>query len=323
MQGALKVSIAVMVVAGAVPAGAPAQVLDVPPVDVPPASVPPVTLPAPLPQVSTPQVSTPPVTVPGVRVDAPLPSAPSVPQVQAPAPAARRPALPVVDSAPSTTPSRTSGSSSGQAPSGTVAAAGTPSASPARGGRVARAAAVPGGRGVLGTSYRSRRRLVRALSACVAGLPRRQERLLVMRYGLGAAAAHPDGAVAGMLGLSRGAYGVLRQRALRGVVRDARDGGCRDGAAVATAPAIAFGDAGEVRTASATARGARARIAVRGERASGGPAPADEDGGKLTTPLALDAPEPEGALLGVLMLAAALGLLALIGVRALRERVRR
>ncbi len=334
MQGALKVSIAVMVVAGVVPATASAQVLDVPPVRVPSVSVPPVALPAPLPQVSTPQVSTPPATVPGVRVDAPLPS---VPQVKAPLPPSPRSAAPVVDSLPSpvgpggtagTPTSRTPAASSGQAPSGAVAAAGTPSAPPARGGRVARAAAVPGGRGVLGTSYRSPRRLVRALSACVPGLPARQEHLLVMRYGVGAAAAQPDRSVARTLGLSRGDYMTVRRRALRGLVRDARAGGCRAAGATSAVPAIAFGDGGEVRSVAAGSRAGGqapgdAEIAVRGERASGGSVPADDDGGELATPLAVDAPEPSGSLLGALMLAAALGLLAAIGVRALRARVRR
>ena len=326
MQGALKVSIAVMVVAGAAPASASAQLLDVPPVQVPPVSVPPVTLPAPLPQVSTPPLSTPPVSIPGVRVDAPLPAlppAPQVPQVRAPVPPP--PPAPALDSAPTARPSGfiwPRGALRRPSPR-----AGTPSASPARGGRVARAAAVRGGRGVLGTSYRSRRRLVRALSACVAGLPARQERLLVMRYGLGATAAHPDGSVAGMLGLSRGKYGTLRRRALRGIVRDARDGGCRDGVAVTTPPAIAFGDGrgGALwrRPPAAGRCSGDAEIAVRGERASGGTERADDDGGRLTTPLALDAREPEGSLLGALMLAAALGLLAVIGVRAVRARVRR
>jgi hypothetical protein len=326
MQGAFKILIAVVATAGALPAASTAQVLDVPPAQLPSVSVPPVPLPAPLPQVSTPPVSTPPVTVPGVRVDAPLPSAPPVPQVQAPAPAAPRPALPVVDSAPSTTPSRTSGGSSGQAPSGTVAAAGTPSASPARGGRVARAAAVPGGRGVLGTSYRSRRRLVRELRACVAGLPAREERLVVMRYGVGAAVPRPDRAVAGALGLSPVEYATLQGRALRGIVRDARDGGCHEGPSVGTAPAIAFGNGGELRSASTTvgaAAAAGAAIAVRGERASGGFRREDADrGGPHPTPLAVDVDAPGRSLLGELLLVVALaaGVLAAIGVRA---RVRR
>ena len=318
MQGALKVSIAVMVVAGAAPASTSAQLLDVPPVQVPPVSVPPVTLPAPLPQVSTPPVSTPPVSVPGVRVDAPLPALPPAPQVRAPVPPP--PPAPVLDSAPTRAPAASSGQ---EVPSGTVAAAGTPSASPARGGRVARAAAVRGGRGVLGTSYRSRGRLVRALSACVAGLPGRQERLLVMRYGVGPAAAHPDRAVAGALGLSPGEYTAVRGRALRGVVHDARAGGCRDEAQSSTTAAVGYGD---VRAVPALARAGAiapgdAEIAVRGEGAAGGSEQQDDDG--FATPLALDAEQPTGSLLGALMLVGALGLLVVIGVRALRARVRR
>jgi hypothetical protein len=332
MQGALKVSIAAVVVAGVAPAAASAQIVDVPPVQVPSVSVPPVPLPAPLPPVSTPQVSTPPVTVPGVRVDAPLPSAPSLPEVQAPLPSSPPPAAPVADPVPSpasaesaggTTTSRAPTTSSGQAPSGaTVAPAGTASAPPAR-PRASGVAALGARRGVLGTTYRSPRRLVRALSACVERLPARQERLLVIRYGLGGAAAHPDGRVAHTLGLTRGEYRTLRRRALRGIVRDARDGGCHDGAAVTTVPAIAFGDGGEVRTASLTTAASRARVAVRGERASGGSGRVRDDGGELATPLALDANEPRGSLLGALMLVGALGLLAVIGVRLLRARVRR
>ena len=334
MQGAFRVSIAVLVVAGAAPATVSAQLLDVPPVRVPSVSVPPVALPAPLPQVSTPQVSTPPVTVPGVRVDAPLPSPP---QVQAPAPSLPRPAAPVVDSAPAgAAPVRPAGTataptptpSSGQAPTGAVAAAGTPSASPARGGRVARAAAVRGGRGVLGTRFRSRHRLVRALSACVTGLPARQERLLVLRYGVGAAAARPDRAVASALALSRGEYAALRGRALRGLVHDARAGGCGAGAPGSTGPAVAYGGAGELRAVPALSRDGSvapgdAEIAVRGERASGGPETGADDSEGFATPLALGAEKARGSLLGVLMLVGALGLLAVIAVRALRSSVRR
>jgi hypothetical protein len=309
MQGASRVFMVVMLGAGAVPAAASAQVLDVPPVQVPSVSLPSVTLPAPLPQVSTPPVSTPPVTVPEVRVDAPLPSPPQVKTPAAPETAGAVPHTPTA--------------SSGQAPSGTVAAAGTPSASPARGGRVARAAAVHGGRGVLGTGYRSRRRLVRALSACVAGLPGRQARLVVMRYGVGAAATHPDRAVAGALGLSRGEYATVRSRALRGMVRDARDGGCRDGAA---ASAIASAEGGELRPASATvgvAMASAGAIVVRGERASGTSAPEDPDrGGPFTTPLAVDVGS-NGSHAGALLMLAGLGLLALVGLRALRAAVRR
>ena len=334
MQGAFKVSIAVLVVAGAAPATVSAQLLDAPSVRVPSVSVPPVTLPAPLPQVSTPEVTTPPVTVPDVGVDAPLPSPP---QAQAPAPTPPRPAAPVLDSAPAPAgPGRAAGTAtsptpptpSGQAPTGAVAAAGTPSASPARGRRVERAAAVRGGRGVLGTRFRSRRRLVRALSACVTGLPATQERLLVMRYGVGSATARPDRAVASELALSRGEYAALHGRALRGLVRDARAGGCGAGAPGSVGPAIAYGDAGELRAVPALSRAgsvapADAAIAVRGERASGGSVSEDDDGEGLTTPLALGLEKARGSLLEALVLMGALGLLALLGVRALRERVRR
>jgi hypothetical protein len=326
MQGALKVFISVLVAAGVVPAGASAQLLDVPPVKVPSVSVPPVTLPAPLPQVSTPQVSTPPVTVPGVRVDAPLPSAPpvpSVPQVQAPPPPAPRPAVPVVDSAPSTSPSGTTAGSSGQAPSGTVAAAGTPSASPARGGRVAQAAAVPGGRGALGTTYRSRRRLVRALRSCIGALPARQDRLLILRYGVGGSAPRSGREVAGLLNLSGSRYRQLWGRALRGLVRAARAGGCvGGGGARGDSPPAGPGSGGVGPAPMAADPGpAPAEIGVLGERASGAEDPAGPERSGLSTPLALDAEASDGSVLGALLLVAALAVLSVLGLRAVSARV--
>ena len=332
MQGALRALTTIALAVGVAPASASAQELglpQLPPVQPPPVTLPPVQLPAPLPEVSVPSV-----TVPEVRVEAPQP----LPAVQAPVsppPAAPRVATP----APAADSASPAGAGSGAAPAGSVtpsgqapsgagaAPAGTASAPPAR-SRAARAAAPRAGPGVLGTGYRSRRRLVRALRACVAGLPGRQERLLVLRYGVGAAAVHPDRAVAGTLELSRDEYTTLRRRALRGIVRDARDGGCHDGAASTAAPAIAFGDGGEVRpvvaaTGVRTRASVAAEIAVRGERASGGSAPADENGDDLSTPLAIDASEPDGSSLGPLLLVAALGVLAVIGLRGLRAAVRR
>jgi hypothetical protein len=168
---------------------------------------------------------------------------------------------------------------------------------------------------------------VRALSACVAGLPGRQERLLTMRYGVGGAPARPGRAVASALGLSAGDYATLRRRALRGVVRDARDGGCSDNAAVTAAHAISFGDGGEARAAPVFMGGAGGslggEIAVRGERASGGSEATDAVYSELDTPLALEANEPSASLLGTLLLAAALAVLAVIALRGLRAGVRR
>jgi hypothetical protein len=331
MQGALRALMTVALAAGVVPAQASAQGLDLPqlpPVETPPVTLPPVQLPAPLPEVSVP-----PVAVPEVRVEVPQPALSQVPAVRvpqaplSPPPAATRAAAPERSLSPSPS-AAGSVTQSGQAPSGAGAApAGTASAPPAR-SLAARVAALRAGPGVLGTTYRSPRQLVRALSACVAGLPGRQERLIVMRYGVGAAAAHPDHAVAGALGLSRTEYTTLRRRALRGIVRDARDGGCTDGAAVTAAPTLAFGDGGELRsvaaaTSAGTAHSRVAEIAVRGERASGGAAPTDEDGGDLSTPLALNVDEPDGSSLGVLLLVAAMGVLAAIGLRGLRAAVRR
>ncbi len=162
----------------------------------------------------------------------------------------------------------------------------------------------------------------------MTGLPARQERLLVLRYGVGAAAAHPDRAVASALALSRGEYAALRGRALRGIVHDARAGGCGAGAPGSTGPAIAYGDAGELRAVPALSRAGSvapgdAEIAVRGERASGGSGAGGDDSEGFATPLALGAEEARGSLLGALMLVGALGLLAVIAVRALRSSVRR
>jgi hypothetical protein len=331
MQGALRAVTTVALAAGVVPAGASAQEIglpQLPPVQSPAVTLPPVQLPAPLPEVSVPSV-----TVPEVRVEVPQPPQ-QVPSVQAPLsppPAAPQPAepAPAADSpspagAGSGAAAAGSVTPSGQAPSGAGAApAGTASAPPAR-SRAARAAALRAGPGVLGTGYRSRGRLVRALSACVAGLPGRQERLLVLRYGVGRAAVHPDRAVAGKLELSRAEYTTLRRRALRGIVRDARDGGCGDGAAVRAGPAIAFGELRPLAgaTSGGTGPSGTAEIAVRGERASGSSGAADEGGDDFATPLALDVDEPDGSAVGALLLVAALSLLGVIGLRALRTRLR-
>jgi hypothetical protein len=177
-------------------------------------------------------------------------------------------------------------------------------------------------RGVLGTRFRSPRRLVRALAGCVPGLPGRQERLLRLRYGVGGASARPDRAVAAALGLPRGGYGTLLGRALRGLVHDARVGGCADGSATGRgAQLVAFGDDGGVRTGPATARVAAgaadvAEVAVRGEDASRQSGAADAAGG---APIALGADAPGGSLLSPAVLAAALALLALLGAAGLRR----
>jgi hypothetical protein len=345
MQGASRGFIVVLAAAVLVPAPSSAQepqglrLPQLPAVTVPELTLPPVRLPAPLPNVSTP-----PVTVPEVRVEVPQLAPPDAPQAPLPAPAAPAPSAPGPASPPARAPAAAAGPgavagpgrsepalTARQGPAGGVATpAGTPSASPARSGRAARAAALRGGRGLLGTSYRSPRRLVRALSACVAGLPGRQERLLALRYGVGGAPARPDRVVASALGLSPDGYATLRRRALRGVVRDARDGGCNDDApvtAVTAAQAIAFGDGGEPRAAPVFMGGAGGslggEIAVRGERASGGSEPTDAVYSELDTPLALEANEPSASLLGTLLLAAALAVLAVIALRGLRAGVRR
>ena len=180
----------------------------------------------------------------------------SVPQVKAPLPPSPRPAAPVVDSPPAPV------GPGGRPAPGPPAHPQLPLAKRPPGPRRPAAAerspgsladvprgvaAVPGGRGVLGTSFRSRRRLVRALSACVPGLPARQEHLLAMRYGVGAAGAQRRPFRGEDAGLSRGEYMTVRRRALRGsfATPGRRLPARRRTSAV---PAIAFGDGGEVRS---------------------------------------------------------------------------
>lgn len=335
MQGAPRVVIAVVVAAGLVPAASSAQqpqglgLPQLPAVELQPVQLPPVPLPAPLPPVSVPEVPAPEVRVPQPplpappEVSAPLPqvTAPSAPRLDAPAAGSGPGEPPSAGSSPG---SGTSGpsTSSGQAPSGTVAAAGTPSASPARGGRAARAAAVRGGRGLLGTSYHSRRRLVRALRGCIDLLPQRQERLVTIRYGLGGAEPRADRAVAGMLDLSSGQYVAARRRALRGLVVAARNGRCRVGRSVAAGShyTSARGRVGPSVASVAVSGGPeskRAEIGVLGERRSGGDeaGPAERSG--LGTPLALDADSASASLPATLVVIAALVVLGLIALRPL------
>jgi hypothetical protein len=86
-------------------------------------------------------------------------------------------------------------------------------------------------KGVLGTSFRTRRRLVRALRGCVDRLPPRQDRLLTLRYGVDSASPRPSREVADMLDLSPGEYVAVRRRALQGLVRAARGRACQGGGA--------------------------------------------------------------------------------------------
>jgi hypothetical protein len=179
---------------------------------------------------------------------------------------------------------------------------------------------------VLGTRFESPRALVNVLRACVAGLPEQQRRLVVMRYGVGAPSPRPDRAVAGALGLARSEYTALRGRALRGLVRDARSGGCGGGGAGVSSAVVRGGGSEAPAGAGTPVSGAlgEARLAVRGERAFGRSEASGENGDAgFGTPLAIDAREPAGSLIGVLMLIGSLAGLAVLGMRALRERVRR
>ena len=130
-----------------------------------------------------------------------------------------------------------------------------------------------GGTGVLGTRFHSGRKLVRALSGCVSGLPARQEQLLTLRYGVGGKAPLPAGRVADRLDLVRRQYTQVRRRAFRGLVRAARAGGCEagggatgaSGSPAAPAQAGARSSAGDPAGASQ-----QAAVGVLREKASGG-----------------------------------------------------
>jgi hypothetical protein len=182
MQGALTVVTAAVLV-GALTSASSAQV---PGVDLPQA--PEVQVP------QAPQVQVPQVTAPSAPAPAPSLPAQPAPQVRLPSPPQPRlpsvsvPRLPVPPQQPSAVaprPATPASSTSGPGPSGPVAGAGASGSSP-RARRAARAARLRGGRGFLRTSYRTRRRLVGALSGCVQTLPTQQRRLLTLRYGVGA-----------------------------------------------------------------------------------------------------------------------------------------
>jgi hypothetical protein len=360
MQGASTVAVA-FVLAAAVPAASSAQQapgLGVPPVaavpQAPQAPLPSVTvpsvpalptptpsLPSPsLPAPSVPVASVPVPSVPDVRVpDVRVPSvtAPRVPAAAPPPPSGDLPRSVTGGSGP-VAPGGALGASSrgagpdtgGQVPSGTVARVGASGSPPGRARRAARAAALLGGKGVLGTSFRTRRRLVRALSGCVDRLPRRQDRLLSLRYGLGDAQPRPAREVAGMLNLSRRQYVVVERRALRGLVRAARGGACEVGgggdasARLPGYPASGPGGIGRSLATPTPASGSQQEaIGVLGRRASGGELRERDRRSGFITPLALDGEEPGGSVIATLVFMAALTGVGVIALRPLLAAARR
>jgi hypothetical protein len=173
-----------------------------------------------------------------------------------------------------------------------------------------------GGSGVLGTRFHSGRKLVRALSGCVSGLPARQEQLLTLRYGVGGKAPLPAGRVGDRLHLSAGQYAQVRRRAFRGLVRSARAGGCETGggATGGSGSPAAPAHAGVLSSAGDPA-GASQQAAVgvlRAKASSGSNEQADDDGflGLLAgLPTLFDDGGPVNAMLAALILAGALAML--------------
>jgi hypothetical protein len=344
MQGALTV-VTAAVLAAALTSPSSAQVPGVnlpqaPQVQVPQA--PQVLVPQ-APQVQLPQVTAPSAPAPAPAVPAPrLPAAPApqvrlppAPQVNLPSVSAPRlpPAAPEQSSAaaPRQAPAA---STSDPGPSGPVAGAGASGSSP-RARRAAQAARVRSGRGFLGTSYRTRPRLVHALSGCVQALPTQQERLLTLRYGVGTTDPQSAPEVARTLDLSASEYTAVRRRALQGLVRAARGGACEERPGGDTALPL-YGSASLDPVGAAVASGADGRSSEPGAGAqeqqaaltgggSGGGASGDaERRSGFTTPLALDKGEaPDASSVAVLLLAGALALLSLIALKPVLAGVRR
>jgi hypothetical protein len=338
MQGALTVVTAV-VLAAALTSASSAQVPGVnlpqaPQVEVPQA-----------PQVQVPEVSAPSAPAPAPALPPPSLPTPTAPQVRLPSPpqvnlpSVSAPRLPAAPQQPSAAAQGSVGSvppssKSGPGPSGPVAGVGASGSSP-RARRAARAARLRGGRGFLGTSYRTRRRLVRALSGCVQALPTRQERLLTLRYGVGATDPRPAHQVARALGLSASRYVAVRRRALRGLVRAARGGACEE-RAVGNAGLPVYGSPSLGPVGAAVASGAdgsgsepgspvkekQAALTAGGSGSGGAPGDTERRSG-FTTPLALDKAEAPGAsTVAGLVLAGALALLSLIALKPVLAGVR-
>jgi hypothetical protein len=212
-----------------------------PPTTLPPAPLPARTAPSlpalpPGPGLPAPDVPVPSLPVPSLAdTGVPVPRLPS-PQLDSPSPGAL--------GSPGAT--RTDARAATGAGGGDGAGLGAgPSASGAEGGagrRLAgRAARRPRDPGVLGTRYRSRRTLARALRGCIGRLPRRQRALVILRYGLAGARARPAAAVARALDVSIQDFVVIRRRALRGLVRAARSSSCEDRGTAGTPVLAAVG----------------------------------------------------------------------------------
>jgi sigma-70-like protein len=179
-------------------------------------------------------------------------------------------------------------------------------------------------RGVAGSGYRKPRRLVRVLRGCLDELSPRSSQLLILRYGIGGARAHPAAEVARRLKLSARRYSVLRRRALRRLVRVSRTTNCRGtGMGVATGLFIASGQALRASQAAAVSVAAeppatadrrehQGKTRVLGETAKGG----DPLGGRQSSsgpslPLADEAGGTPYVLVAAVLLLAALGWLIL------------
>ena len=189
----------------------------------------------------------------------------------------------------------------------------SPRENPARraGGSVLR-----GRKGVLGTSFRTRRRLVRALRGCIAALPQPQDRLLTLRYGVGDAQAHPAREVAGMLNLSPGQYAWCSAAPTGIGARAARAGGCGvGGGGGASAPpgyaASGPGGIGRALAAAAAASGSEQEaIGGLGGRPSGGAPPEGERRSGFGTPARAGRRRSGRSVIAALVLMAALAGLA-------------
>ena len=233
------------------------------------------------------------------------------------------------------------GASSGAAGAGSASAAGSAGAAGvpgavagtsgrgARNARAVRMALLRGGTGVLGTRFHSGRKLVRALTGCVSGLPAQQEQLLTLRYGVGGKAPLPASRVANRLDLSAGQYTQVRRRAFRGLVRAARAGGCEAGGAGAggTGSPAAGAAAAAPSPGDPASASQHADVGVLAKNASGGSdEQADDDGflnGLLGLPSLLDGGGPVNATLAAAILAAALALLVAAARRPLLAAARR
>jgi hypothetical protein len=178
---------------------------------------------------------------------------------------------------------------------------------------------------VLGTSFRTRRRLVRALRGYVDRLPPRQDRLLTLRYGVDGASPRPSREVAEMLDLSPGEY----VGALQGLVRAARAGACQVGGAGdnSTQPGyVASGPGSNGRALGATPADSgsqQAAIRVPRRRASGAEPRERERLSGFSIPLALDGERAGSFVIAALVLMAALAGLGLVGLRPLLAAARR